>query len=184
MSTFRDPGPGPAPVVLGRRAALGALARATLVTLALAGLPPRALRAHAAREPQPDGQPPDWRHPDPRPGVTAERVLAEADVPAKYRDAYRAAREHPQVLDGIYCHCDCEEHRGLRSLLVCFEGTMPQSCGICLGEARLAARLHGRGKSLAEIRVAIDDTYSGRRTRRREEPHTHEPAHGAGHAAH
>jgi hypothetical protein len=176
MSAFRAPGAPPA--LLARRAALGALARATLATLALAGTLPRDLLAHAVRAPQPD-----WKHPEPRPGVTAERVLPEQDVPAKYRDAYRAAREHPQLLDGIYCHCDCEAHRGLRSLLSCFEGTMPQSCGICLGEARLAARLHGRGKTLAEIRDEIDESYGGRRTRRRDEPHTHDPAHAAGHRA-
>jgi hypothetical protein len=178
MPALRDPGSGSTPVVLARRAALGAIARATLATLALAGALPRDLLARASRPAQPE-----VKHPDPRPGVTAERVLAEADVPEKYRDAYRAAREHPQVLDGIYCHCDCEEHRGLRSLLSCFESTMPQSCGICLGEARLAARLHGRGKTLAEIREAVDESYGGRRTRRRDEPHTHDPAH-AGHAAH
>jgi hypothetical protein len=179
MPAFRDPGPGHAPVVLARRAALGALARATLAALALAGAFPRDVLAHAAH-----GAWPDVKHPEPRPGVTAERVLPEQDVPAKYRDAYRAAREYPQVLDGIFCHCDCEAHRGLRSLLSCYEGTMPQSCGICLGEARLARRLHERGKSLAEIREAVDDTYGGRSTRRRDEPHTHDPAHDAGHGTH
>ncbi|MGZ8413818.1 MAG: PCYCGC motif-containing (lipo)protein [Gemmatirosa sp.] len=179
MSVFRDA--GPAPVVLARRAALGAMARATLAALGLAGALPRDLLAHAA-----GGASGSWRdvkHPDPRPGVTAERVLAEADVPEKYRDAYRAAREYPQVLDGIFCHCDCEAHRGLRSLLSCYESTMPQSCGICVGEARLARRLHERGKSLVEIRAAVDESYGGRRTRRRDEPHSHDPAHAAGHAA-
>ena len=134
------------PTPLTRRAALAAL-----VTMAAM---PRDVLALATRV--------QVKHPDPRPGVTAERVLAEADVPEKYHDAYRAARDYPQVLDGIFCHCDCEAHRGLRSLLSCYEGTMPQSCGICLGEARLAHRLHGTGKTLAEIRVAVDERFGGR----------------------
>jgi hypothetical protein len=40
---------------------------------------------------------------------------------------------------------------------------MPQSCGICTGEARLARRLHARGRTLAQIRVEIDRTYGDRR---------------------
>jgi phosphoribosyl-dephospho-CoA transferase len=33
---------------------------------------------------------------------------------------------------------------------------MARHCLICQGEAKLAVRLHGEGKSLAEIRRAID----------------------------
>ena len=101
------------------------------------------------------------RHPEPRPGITAEHVLAAADVDAKHRDAYAAAREIPEILDGIYCHCDCaDRHSNLRSLLSCFETEMPMSCGVCSGEARAALRLHKKGKTLAEIRTAIDKQYS------------------------
>ncbi|GLC23534.1 PCYCGC motif-containing (lipo)protein [Roseisolibacter agri] len=131
--------------------------RAALAALVTAAAMPRDALASIAREPV--------KHPDPRPGITAERVLAEADVPEKYRDAYRAARDYPQVLDGIFCHCNCAEHRGLRSLLSCYEGTMPQSCGICTGEARTARRLHEKGRSLAEIRAAIDEQFCGRSCR-------------------
>ena len=101
----------------------------------------------------------DPAHPEPREGITAERVLAAEKVPKRYADAYDAAREIPEVLDGLYCHCDCAERDGLRSLLECFYGTMPQSCRVCLNEARLARRLHGQGRSLDEIRRAVDDEY-------------------------
>lgn len=96
-------------------------------------------------------------HPDPRPGITAEHVLADEKVDAAHRDAYAAAREIPEILDGIYCHCDCaDRHGNLRSLLSCYETEMPMSCGVCAGEARTALRLHRQGKSLDEIRAAID----------------------------
>jgi hypothetical protein len=98
-------------------------------------------------------------HPDPRPGITATRVLPDERVPAKAREAYRAARACPEVLDGLYCHCDCAARDGLRSLLSCFEGEMPLHCGICQGEAKLAAKLAKRGKSLTAIRAAVDDEY-------------------------
>ena len=99
-------------------------------------------------------------HPDPRPGITAEHVLADDKVDAKHKDAYAAAREIPEVLDGIYCHCDCaDRHSNLRSLLSCYETGMPMSCGVCSGEARTALRLHKQGRTLDEIRAAIDKQF-------------------------
>jgi len=100
------------------------------------------------------------RHPDPRPGITAERVLPDDRVDAEHKDAYDAARQIPEILDGIYCHCDCaDRHSNLRSLLSCYETEMPMSCGVCSGEARAALRLHKQGKTLAEIRDAIDKRF-------------------------
>ena len=97
-------------------------------------------------------------HPDPRPGITAERVLPAGMVPegGGTLEAYEAARRVPQVLDGIYCHCNCSKSIGHRSLLTCFESEHASSCGICMGEAMLAAKMHGSGNSLAQIRKAID----------------------------
>lgn len=47
------------------------------------------------------------------------------------------------------------------SLLSCFEGeAMAQECAVCQGQAKLAARLHSEGKTLAEIRVAVDAKFS------------------------
>lgn len=97
-------------------------------------------------------------HPDPRPGITAERVLAPAAVPrtAGALEAYAAARSAPQILDGIYCYCDCAKHSGHRSLLTCFESEHASRCDICMGEGLLAAQLTAQGRSLREIRQAID----------------------------
>ena len=148
-----------------RREALVGMARLGAAALLLPALLPRVARAQPA---------PDVPHPEPRPGITAAAVLADEDVPQKYRDAYAAAREVPEVLDGIFCHCDCAAHRGMRSLLSCFESKMPQSCGICLGEARLALKLHREGKDLAAIRVAVDRRFGGNRGSRRDDDHDHD----------
>ena len=102
---------------------------------------------------------PEVKHPTPRPGITASAVLDPSRVPKRSREAYEAAKAVPEVLDGLYCHCHCAEHRGMRSLLSCFETKMPLTCGICKGEARLAHRLSRQGKSLAEIRTAVDAAY-------------------------
>ena len=97
-------------------------------------------------------------HPDPRPGITADAVLRAAAVPRTpcAAEAYAAARAVPHVLDGLYCHCDCAEHSGHRSLLTCFESEHGAFCDICIGEAVLAARLAREGRGLEEIRPAID----------------------------
>jgi uncharacterized protein with PCYCGC motif len=100
-------------------------------------------------------------HPDPRPGVTAERVLPPglvANTPGA-PEAYAAARSAPQVLDGLHCHCECAKHFGHRSLLTCFESDHASHCDICMGEAVLAAQLASRGGSLDAIRRAIDERF-------------------------
>jgi hypothetical protein len=50
---------------------------------------------------------------------------------------------------------------GYYSLLTCFEGpnAMALSCPICPGEGRMAARLRKAGKSLDDIRAALDAKY-------------------------
>lgn len=99
-------------------------------------------------------------HPDPRPGITAEHVLpAEHFKDGKIAKAYDMAREIPEVLDGLYCHCDCSKSMHHRSLLSCFESEQPSGCGMCQEEMRLAYRLHKDGKTLEEIRKAVDAKY-------------------------
>ena len=91
-------------------------------------------------------------HPEPRPGVTAERVLPPSAVPHTpgAADAYAAARGAPHMLDGVHCYCECAKHLGHRSLLTCFEtdhGAMRHlhGRGGARGEARLSGRLARRG---------------------------------------
>jgi hypothetical protein len=97
-------------------------------------------------------------HPDPRPGITAEKILPNFAIPRNpgALDAYAAARSAAGTLDGVYCHCDCSKHSGHRSLLTCFESDHGAFCDICMGEAMMASGMAARGQSLMEIREAID----------------------------
>jgi hypothetical protein len=105
-------------------------------------------------------------HPDPRPGITAERVLKVEDLQAwsKKQDvlaAYAAAREFPEVFDGIACGCGChggKEHQH-RSLLVCYETKQPTGCGSCQEYATFVGKLAKERKPLDEIRVAFDKKF-------------------------
>ncbi len=98
-------------------------------------------------------------HPEPRPGVTGARVLTRlqlGETPA-LMPVFDAVRAAPRVVDGIGCHCGCAELEGYYSLLSCFEGEgMARHCLICQGQARLATRLHREGKTLDQIRDAVD----------------------------
>lgn len=132
--------------------------RRQFVTAALVALavPARAASALARRA---GVGPPDPPHPTPRPGVTAARVATAAmlaDAP-KLIPLFDAVRAIPQVVDGIRCNCGCATLPDVYSLLSCYEGdAMARHCAICQGQARLAVRLHAAGRSLADIRVAVD----------------------------
>jgi hypothetical protein len=98
-------------------------------------------------------------HPTPRPGITGRNVLTKselADSP-KAVPVFDEIRKIPHIVDGIRCHCGCPHPPTFYSLLSCYEGTgMARDCAICQGQGRLAVRLHAEGKSLDEIRAAID----------------------------
>ncbi len=101
-------------------------------------------------------------HPKPRPGIDASKVLSAERLKESPRTqvAFDEVRQIPAIIDGIRCHCGCAGADGFYSLLSCFEGDgMARICDICRGQGRLAFRLHRAGKSLDEIRVAIDDRY-------------------------
>jgi hypothetical protein len=98
-------------------------------------------------------------HPTPRSGITGAKVLTKDDLKETpdFIPLFDSVREIPQIVDGIRCNCGCAELPGKYSLLSCYEGDgMARFCHICQGQARLTARLHQAGKSLHEIRSAID----------------------------
>jgi hypothetical protein len=101
-------------------------------------------------------------HPTPRPGIDASHVLGPKDLGAypRARVAFDEVRQIPEIVDGIRCQCGCAEIEGNYSLLSCYEKDgMARACDICQGQGRLAFRLHKAGKSLDEIRAAIDERY-------------------------
>ena len=103
-------------------------------------------------------------HPTPRPGIDASKVTPESDLKGDHvTAAFNEVRQIPQIVDGIRCHCGCATLEGFYSLLTCYEGphAMAQMCELCQGHGRFAFRLHKSGKTLDEIRKAIDDRYGG-----------------------
>ena len=110
----------------------------------------------------PRGRPRGFPHPDPRPGITGENVLPESEVGERrrVREAYAAARTHPELFDGVYCACECDKSMGHRSLLSCFESRQAIGCMACREEGELVGRLARDGKTLEDIRLAVDEEYA------------------------
>jgi len=141
---------------LTRRAALMAVVSAA----AAASLPARRLLASNRT-----GMPSRTRglvHPTPRPGITGAKVLTATQLEKAPHliELFDGIRAIPHLADGIGCHCGCAEFSSHYSLLTCYEGeSMARSCPICQGEGRVTVRLAKAGKSLDEIRAAIDAQY-------------------------
>lgn len=99
-------------------------------------------------------------HPTPRAGITADKVLTAVQLEKSPHlvPIFDGVRAIPHIIDGIRCHCGCADLHGHYSLLSCYEGedAMARICPICQGEGRVAARLAKAGKTLDEIRLAID----------------------------
>ena len=133
-----------------RRHFLGACAAAITAVL----IPARTVRAAPPRRLS------RGPHPTPRPGITAAKVLTKNQLAGKPQlvSLFDSVREIPEVIDGIRCNCGCSHSESFYSLLSCYEGrdAMAKECAVCQGQGRLAARLHKAGKTLDEIRAAVD----------------------------
>jgi hypothetical protein len=135
--------------------------RRQFVAAALAAVPALAWPRHGS--PRCDHGASDGPHPTPRPGIDASKVLKAGDLQDHPHAiaAFNEVRQIPQIIDGIRCQCGCATLDGYYSLLSCYEGesAMAKMCEVCQGQGRYAFRLHKAGKSLDEIRTAIEKRF-------------------------
>ena len=92
-------------------------------------------------------------------GGETRETLSPALFTGSAAKAYRAAKEIPDVLDNLFCYCQCKKNFGHKSLLTCHVDKHSTYCNICMGEAHMASDMHGEGKSISEIQDAIDSKY-------------------------
>ncbi|MBI5641856.1 MAG: hypothetical protein HY954_00110 [Deltaproteobacteria bacterium] len=97
-----------------------------------------------------------------RGGETRE-TLSPANYTGETARAYQAAREIPEVIDSLYCYCDCKKHFDHKSLLTCYVDEHAVHCDICIEEALMAYDLHKQGKDVKLIREAVDSKFSSLR---------------------
>jgi hypothetical protein len=146
----------PVPKFVSRR---GFLATCLAVPAAAAAFLPLRRSCASTRE----SASPSDDHPTPRPGIDASRVPSASDLSDAKRavTAFDEVREIPQVVDGIRCHCGCAKNANHYSLLSCFEtrDAMAKDCSACRRQASYVYRLYKDGKSLDEIRAAVDERF-------------------------
>lgn len=103
------------------------------------------------------------KHPVPRPGINGALVLKgkELEKYPKLVPLFDSIRKIPQIVDGIHCNCGCTNGIEFYSLLSCYEAKgMARDCAVCQGQGRLVVRLHNEGKTLDQIRAAIDAKFA------------------------
>ncbi len=98
-------------------------------------------------------------------GGETRPTMSPAHFVGKTSASYRAAREIPEILDKIYCYCQCQDNFGHKSLLTCFVDRHGSQCGICMDEALMAHDMHKKGHDAKTI-VERVNSYFAKKTRR------------------
>lgn len=96
-------------------------------------------------------------------GKETRATLSPEQFTGLTREAYRIAREIPEVLDSLHCYCECKKHFGHKSLLTCYVDEHARYCDICMDEAFMAYELHRQGLDTVNIRKAVDERFSNLR---------------------
>jgi hypothetical protein len=141
---------------------------------------PVAAESHAATmAPFPSAEPAEVPMGDQRP-LSADEMAAAWEarpdyvraLPAEWQAAYAFALASPEVLQWLPCYCGCGG-MGHRSNLDCFfqrreaqaEVVFEEHgsyCDICVDTANMAASMLREGKTMIQIRAAVDLTFGGR----------------------
>lgn len=96
--------------------------------------------------------------------VETRPVLPASNFEGRAARAYQIAAEIPGIVDKLYCYCMCKENPNFKhkTLLTCYTDNHAAECGICMHEAEVAQEMTKAGKSVADIRAAIDEYYKNR----------------------
>ena len=76
---------------------------------------------------------------------------------------YQIAKEIPDILDSIYCYCNCQMHSGHKSLLSCYTDKHAAFCDICMNQAIRAYELYKEGKDIMTIKRIEDSEFGKKR---------------------
>lgn len=93
-------------------------------------------------------------------GGETRATMSPIEYTGETARAYQIAKEIPEVLDSMYCYCECEKHFAHKSLLSCYVDDHASHCDICMNEAFMAYELHRQGKDIKSIRAAVDARFS------------------------
>lgn len=86
----------------------------------------------------------------------AAKVLMDPDFIGRDKMCYTIAKEIPQLLQKLFCHCGCDYTEEHSTLLDCYTCRHTIDCNECKGEAMMACKMNRKGASVAEIQKAVD----------------------------
>lgn len=86
-------------------------------------------------------------------------ILSPELFKGKTAYTYQIAKEIPEVLDSLYCYCNCQKHSGHKSLLSCYTDKHAAFCDVCQNEAIMAYTLYKQGKDIQTIKKMVDKEF-------------------------
>ncbi len=92
-------------------------------------------------------------------GGETRPTLSPARFVGKTAGAYKIAKESRELLDSIYCYCNCKKNIGHKSLLSCYVDKHAVNCSICQDQAFYAYSRYQKGDDIAQVRVAVDKRF-------------------------
>ncbi|MGD2270666.1 MAG: CYCXC family (seleno)protein [Desulfobacterales bacterium] len=92
-------------------------------------------------------------------GYETRPTLSPARFVGKIARAYQVARDHRELLDSLYCYCNCKKHFGHKSLLTCYVDTHAVNCSICLDQAFYASSRYRKVGDIVAVRTAVDKRF-------------------------
>jgi hypothetical protein len=92
-------------------------------------------------------------------GGETRPTLSPALFTGKTARAYYTAQGNRELLDSVYCYCNCKKTIGHKSLLSCFAHRHAASCTICQDQAFYAAERFQKVGDIAKVRLAVDKKF-------------------------
>jgi hypothetical protein len=92
-------------------------------------------------------------------GGETQPTLSPVPFIGETAKAYQLARDHRELLDSMFCYCNCKKNYGHKSLLSCFVDNHAEKCKICQDQAFYASMQYQQGKDIAQVRIAVDKKF-------------------------
>ncbi|MHC4076543.1 MAG: CYCXC family (seleno)protein, partial [Planctomycetota bacterium] len=92
-------------------------------------------------------------------GGETRPTLSPVRFVGKTAEAYKIAGENRELLDSLYCYCNCKKNFGHKSLLSCYVDTHAVDCKICQDQAFYASSRYKKGDDITRARAAVDKRF-------------------------
>jgi hypothetical protein len=92
-------------------------------------------------------------------GGETRATLSPVPFIGETAQAYQLAKDNSELLDSMFCYCNCKKNYGHKSLLSCYVDKHAEKCKICQDQAFYAYSQYQQGKDVAQVRIAVDKKF-------------------------